>query len=139
MSGDEQGASPSEQLRYARLLDLGTRLGLVLLVASFAAYVLGVPAPQVPVQRLPELWSLPVADYLRQSAMPTGWGWTALLPAADMLGLLGIVMLASVSLVCLAALVPLYAARGERAYVVIVLLEIAVLLLAGSGVLAGGH
>jgi len=67
-----------QQLRYALLLDWGGRIGLVVLVLSFAAYVLGLAEAHVPVQRLPELWQHPVARYLELTQTPTGWGWLAL-------------------------------------------------------------
>ena len=130
---------PPEQQRYARLLDWGTRAGLLLLVASFAAYVSGLLPGVVPVDRLPELWSLPVAQFQARTQMPGGWGWLALLGHGDVLGLLGIALLAGVSIPCLLALVPIYAARGEKAYVAICLLEVAVVALAASGLLSGGH
>lgn len=132
-------AQPEEQLLYARLLDWGTRVGLVVLVSSFAAYALGLVAPQVPVERLPELWRHPVGRYLELSGAPTGWGWIAHLHRADVAGLLGIVVLASCSLPCLAALIPLSLRRGDRAFAVLCAAEIAVVLLAASGLLAGGH
>ncbi len=130
---------PPEQERYARLLDWGTRVGLLLLVASFVAYVSGLLPGVVPVDRLPELWSLPVAQFQARTQMPGGWGWLALLGHGDVLGLLGIALLAGVSIPCLLALVPIYAARGEKAYVAICLLEVAVVALAASGLLSGGH
>jgi len=130
---------PPEQERYARLLDWGTRVGLLILVASFVAYVSGLLPGVVPVDRLPELWSLPVAQFQARTQMPGGWGWLALLGHGDVLGLLGIALLAGVSIPCLLALVPIYAARGEKAYVAICLLEVAVVALAASGLLSGGH
>ncbi len=130
---------PPEQERYARLLDWGTRVGLLILVASFVAYVSGLLPGMVPVDRLPELWSLPVAQFQARTQMPGGWGWLALLGHGDVLGLLGIALLAGVSIPCLLALVPIYAARGEKAYVAICLLEVAVVALAASGLLSGGH
>ena len=54
-------------------------------------------------------------------------------------GLLGIAVLAGCSLVCLAAIVPLYASRGERTYAALCILEIIVMLLAASGLLAVSH
>ena len=72
-------AGDEVQLRYARLLDWGTRIGLLLLVASFAVYVSGVLPSQVPLQRLPELWHQPVARYLALTGAPTGWQWLTLL------------------------------------------------------------
>ena len=132
-------AQPPEQELYARLLDWGTRIGLLLLVASFVAYVSGLLPGVVPVDRLPELWSLPVAQFQARTQMPGGWGWLALLGHGDVLGLLGIALLAGVSIPCLLALVPIYAGRGEKAYVAICLLEVAVVALAASGLLSGGH
>lgn len=134
-----QEAQPAEQERYARLLDWGTRVGLLLLVASFVAYVSGLLPGVVPVDRLPELWALPVAQFQARTHMPGGWGWLALLGHGDVLGLLGIALLAGVSIPCLLALVPLYAQRGDKAYVAICLLEVAVVALAASGLLSGGH
>lgn len=133
------GQQAPEQLRYARWLDLGTRIGLAVLVLSFAAYAVGWPAPHVPVDRLPELWTLPVEDYLRATRLPTGWGWLSLLAHGDVMGLAGIALLAGCTLPALLALLPLYRARGDRVFVGLCLAEVAVLLLAASGVFAGGH
>lgn len=129
----------AEQLRYARGLDLGTRIGLVVLVLSFAAYIAGVGQPQVPVDRLPALWSLPVKDFLQASGMADGWGWLGQLGHSDVAGLAGIAILAGCSLPCLMALVPLYGRRGDRAFALLCVAQAVVLLLAASGVLGAGH
>ncbi len=140
MSGPEvpvvQG---SEQLRYAGLIDRAARIGLAVLVLSFAAYVLGMLRPRVPLERLPELWSQPVGAYLQQTHSPTGWGWLGLVQYGDVAALTGIAILAGCSFIGLLALVPLYLRRGDKAYVVLCLAEAAVVLLAASGWLAGGH
>lgn len=130
---------PEEQLRYATLLEWSTRLGLLVLMLSFAAYVSGVSPSFVPMERLPALWSLPVAQYLAETGTPTGWGWVALIRHGDVQGLAGIVILAGCSVLCLLALVPVYAARRERAFVAVCLAEVAVVVLAASGLLSGGH
>lgn len=130
---------PPEQERYARVLDWGTRVGLLVLVLSFAAYVGGLMEAHVPPDRLPALWEHPVARYLELTQSPTGWGWLAMIHRGDMAGVLGIAILAGCSVPCLLALVPLYAARRERAFVAICLVEVAVVALAASGWLAGGH
>lgn len=128
-----------EQLRYARWLGWGTSIGLMLLVATFAAYLLGWLPPRIPVHELPGLWHHPVNDYLRLAEAPHGWAWLAGVAHGDLAGLLGIAFLAGCSVPCLLALVPLYARAGDRAYVAICLAEVAVLLLAASGVLTAGH
>ncbi|MCU0920567.1 MAG: hypothetical protein MUF08_12210 [Burkholderiaceae bacterium] len=132
-------AQPLEQMLYASLLTWGTRLGLFVLVTSFAAYVLGLADAQVPVSRLPELWHHPVARYLELTQSPTGWGWLALVHKGDVAGLAGIAILAGCSLVCLLALVPLYLRRGDKAYAALCLAEVAVVVLAASGWISGGH
>jgi hypothetical protein len=130
---------PAEQLRYAQWLDWGTRLGLLVLVATFSAYVLNGLPPRVPVHELPALWHLPVAEFTQRTGTPNGWAWLNHLQHGDMAGLLGIALLAFCSLPSLLALVPLYLRSGDRAYVAICLAEVAVLLLAASGVLNAGH
>ena len=82
--------------------------------------------------------SVPLAPYqelnnteLRAAALGHGTIWVA--------GLAGIVILAGCSLVCLLALVPLYLKRGDKAFAVLCLAEVAVVVLAASGVLSGGH
>ena len=135
----ESVEQPPEQLLYANLLTWGTRVGLLLLIVSFAAYVLGLAESHVPPERLPDLWIHPVGRYLELTQSPTGWGWLALVHKGDIAGLLGIAILAGSSVLCLLALVPLYAARGDRYFVMVCWAEVAVVVLAASGLLVGGH
>jgi hypothetical protein len=128
-----------EQLRYAQLLDIGSKAGFVMLVTGFVAYATGVLEEHVVVGQLPSLWGLSLAEYLRVTQTPTGWGWILHLHKGEFAGLLGIAALAGCSLVCLAAIIPLYARRGERTYAAICILEVIVMLLAASGILGVSH
>ncbi|HQR12450.1 MAG TPA: hypothetical protein PLW68_14085 [Casimicrobiaceae bacterium] len=130
---------PAEQLRYARLLDLTSKIGFVALVAGYLAYVMGWLEEHVTVEQLPTLWNLPLAEYLIRTDSPTGWAWLAHLHKGEFAGLIGIAILAGCSIVCLAAIIPMYLRRGDRVYAGICAAEIAVLLLAASGVLGAGH
>lgn len=130
---------PPEQLRYAQWIDWGTRVGALVLLITFAAYVLGWLRPRIAVNELPALWHLPASEFTRQTGAPQGWAWLGHLQQGDMAGLLGIAMLAGCSLPSLLALVPLYLRSGDRAYAAICLAEVAVLLMAASGVLGAGH
>ncbi|MFO1304773.1 MAG: hypothetical protein U1F54_13655 [Burkholderiales bacterium] len=129
----------AEQLRYARILDVTSRTGFVALLAGFAAYAMGWLDLHVPVEDLPRMWSLPLAQYLERTQSPTGWGWLAHLHKGEYLGLLGIAILAGCSILCLAAIAPLYAKRKDTVFVVLCLLEITVLLVAASGVMMIAH
>lgn len=130
---------PPEQLRYARVLEWAARAGLVVLVLSFTAYVTGLMESHVPPQKLPELWVHPVDRFIELTGSPQGWGWIRMIHLGDIAGLLGIAILAGGSVLCLLSLVPLYAARRDRAFAGISLAGAAVILLAASGWLAGGH
>jgi hypothetical protein len=129
----------NEQERYARWLEWGTRIGLTLLVASFAAYLTGLLAPHVPIETLPQMWTLPAEEYLRAAQLPSGWGWLALLDRGDVLNLAGIAVLSGCSIACLVAVIPVFRAQGDRALVAICVAAILVQVLAASGVFGGGH
>lgn len=135
MRGPDEVAQSAPQLRYALLLEWGTRAALAVLAASWLAYVAGWVPAHVSPQDLPRFWSQPVAQFLAQTGSPQGWGWLALLHRSDMLGLAGIAMLAGCSALAVLAVLPLYARKGDRPFVVLCLLQAGVLLAAASGVL----
>jgi hypothetical protein len=124
--------------RYALWLAWGTRIGLAFLVAGFTAYMLGL-APHVPIEQLPALWERPATELLERTGLAPGWQWASLAHRSDMLVLAAIAFLASCSIACLAAVIPLFLERGERLFVAVCALQIVVLLVAASGLLAVGH
>ena len=131
-------AQSDEQRRYAHLLETGARAGLVWVLLAFGAYGSGLLPSGVPLQQLPALWSLPLAEFLQQSGSPTGLSWLARLRQGDMLSLAGIAWLASCSLPALLALLPAYLRRGDKVYAALALAQVAVIVLAASGWLTGG-
>jgi hypothetical protein len=118
----------SEQQIYARWLDVGTRVGFVALLFSFFIYVLGLLDPLVPPQQLSRLWGLPVDRYVAAIGGPTGWGWLGLLARSDYLNYLGVALLASVTAVAYARIVPTLIAQGDRLRAGIAALQIIVLI-----------
>jgi hypothetical protein len=130
---------PEEQLRYARWLEAGTRAGLAALVVIFLAYGVGLVEPHVPHSRLPEVWNLPVSQFLAATGVPTGWGWLHLAHRGDIANLVGIAILTGASLLALLVTLPSYLGRGDRVYAGLCFAQVAVLLLAASGVLTAGH
>ena len=128
-----------DQERYASLLAIGTNTGLALLVILFGIYMLGAVDPHVPHERLPDLWHLPADSFLELARLEAGWGWTARIRHADILTLVGIVTLAFCSVPCLLAVMPIYWASGQRMLFAICALEVAVITMAASGLISGGH
>lgn len=53
-----------EQLAYAKLLNLGMKIGLIALFITFIIYLTGVLTPHVAVQDVSKYWKYRVTDYL---------------------------------------------------------------------------
>jgi hypothetical protein len=96
------------------------------LVATFGAYLLGVLSPLVPTAELARLWRLPVDQYVAASGAPTGWGWLKMLGKGDYLNFIGIALLAAITIVCYARIVPAL----PRVQAALALIQIGVLLAA---------
>jgi len=122
--------------RYAHWLAWSTRVAIVLLVLAYAAYVLGLLAPHVPIEQLPSLWQLSASQFLERTGVQPGLAWVTLVVHGDMLVLAAIAVVTSVSIACLAAVLPIFLRRGERAFAIMCGLQIAVLVLAASGFLS---
>jgi type IV secretory pathway VirB2 component (pilin) len=122
------------QKNFARWIDLGTRVGLALLAAGFAAYVGGLLPPHVPLSQLAGSWHLPLAQFVAATGAPTGWQWLELAGRGDYFNFVGIVLLASIIIAAYLRVLSLVA-RKDRAFALIAALEIIVLLAAASGLL----
>lgn len=136
----ERSRLPEEQLAYASVLDTGMKIGLLLIVVTFAIYMTGVLAPHVPVEELPRYWSMPVKTYLEATGTHGGWSWIHMLGKGDVVNMIGIAFLSGVAIICYAAITPILVRRRDKIYAALCVLEMAVLVLAASGVLkSGGH
>jgi len=127
-----------EQL-YARWLDAATRIAFAISAAAFLAYAAGLLPAHVPPDLLPQVWGLPVDEFLRRTGSPSGWGWLALAGHADYLNLACVALLALVTALCYLRILPALAGRGERLQAAMAALQVLVLLAAASGFFAGGR
>ena len=127
------------QVTYARWLDRATRIGFVVSLAAFLVYVSGLVEPFVPLERLPQLWSLPASRFVALTGEPTGWGWLTLLARSDFLNLGAVALFGFVTLACYARIVPVLFAAGERLQAWIALAQVVVLVAAAAGVFTGGR
>lgn len=137
-----------EQLLYARILAAGMYAGLALLLVTFTLYVSGLVEPAIPIRELPGYWTMNVDAYLetvnvhhlhREHAL-TGWWWLSALDRADFLNFVGIVVLATVTLVCFVGIIPTLVGKRDWIYASMAAIEVVILALAASGILvAGGH
>jgi hypothetical protein len=129
-----------EQLAYAKILDIGMKLGLLMLIITFIVYLLGILSPHIPVDDLPKYWGLSVHKYLERTGIHPGWAWLSMIGRGDFLNFIGIAFLAGVTVVCYIAIFPIFIRKKDTVYATLALLEVLVLVLAASGILrAGGH
>lgn len=128
-----------EQSRYAAWLHWSTLTGFITLIITFIAYVSNVLPARIPLDQLPNYWNKPVSVYLKLTGMPTGWAWMGMLGKGDLASLLGIAILSGCSILCIVAVMPIYAKRRDWVYFLICAFEIAILLLAASGAISGRH
>lgn len=147
MSNDRTKAS-EEQIAYANILNKGMWFGLALLIISFIIYISGVLPSYVPIEKLSQIpegstvpyWGMRAHEFNEAFNIPTGWGWTALAGKGDYLNFVGIAMLAGLTILCYLTILPILIRKKDTPYVIIAILEVAVLALAASGILkVGGH
>ena len=160
MTNQSSTSANPEQVVYAGILEKGMLIGLVLMFITFGLYIFGVVKPVVPRDSVANYWSLPVTthaatddhaavkgyletindEYLHLAAPPIGWSWLKLINKGDFLNFVPIAMLAGVTILCYGAIVPVLLKGGDTAYALMAVLEVLILTLAASGLLAvGGH
>ena len=104
----DRRTQPAEQLRYARLLDWGTRIGLVVLVAELRRLHAGLTTAA----RAAGAAARPVEPaggrYLQRTRHTAGWGWLALVQHRRRRRPRGHRPAGRLLAACLLALVPLY-------------------------------
>ena len=129
----------AEQQLYARIVYHMNYLGLFVLVVGFVLYLTGMLAPNVPLEDLHKYWSLPLDQYLEKTGAPTGWQWISELGYGDAAPLLGIAILASITIVCYLVLFFKFLQRGIRPLVAITLIELFLMLLSASNLIQIAH
>lgn len=143
---EEEITATPEQMAYAKLLDKGMKLGLLMLIITFSIYLIAAASPMgllethVQVKDLPKYWSMPVSEYLKHANIQAGWTWVTMLDRVDFLNFTGIVFLAGITILCYVRIVPIIYRQKDYVYTVLAVCEILVLTLAASGILhMGGH
>jgi len=129
-----------EQIVYARILDIGMKIGLLMLIVTFIVYLLGIFSPYLPVNDLPKYWGMSVHKYLERTGIHPGWAWLSMIGKGDFLNFIGIAFLAGITVICYFVIFPILLKKKDTVYAVFALLEVLVLVLAASGILkSGGH
>jgi len=128
-----------EAEQYVRVLDTGVKIGLGILLITFFVYAAGFLPGNIPLADLPRYRHLPLKEFVHAQGGHTGWSWLSLLRYGDFFSYTGIAFLAGITTIAYLRIVPVLFRKKERIFLLIVVIEIAVLLLAASGVLHAGH
>ena len=128
-----------EQVTYANILNIGMWIGLALLVVTFFIYLSGILPGLVAIDDLSKYWHLTASQFHDQLGTPIGWGWLSHVGKGDYLNFVGIAILAGLTIICYIAIMPALLRKKDMPYFVIAILEVAVLVLAASGILKAGH
>ncbi|MBW1969494.1 MAG: DUF1634 domain-containing protein [Deltaproteobacteria bacterium] len=131
-------ASP-EQLLYAKILERGMYIGLLILFVTFGLYAFGIVDPYIPLDKISNYWSMNVNDYLEHAEIKAGWAWLGMLKYGDFINFIGVAILAGVTIICYAAIVPTLLKNNDKVYAILAVLEVIILSAAASGILAVGH
>jgi hypothetical protein len=140
MAEEKTTKASEEQVAYANILNVGMYLGLAIVVVTFIIYMSGILASFIPPQEIPKYWTMSSKNFIHSLGAPTGWGWVAFIAKGDYLNFVGIALLAGLTILCYLVMLPILMRKKDIPYVVIAIIEVAVLALAASGILkSGGH
>ena len=128
-----------EQVLYANVLERGMYAGLACLFITFALYGFGIMGPYIPREEIPQHWSKDVHTYLVDANIEAGWGWVKMLGYGDFVNFIGIAILAGVTILCYATIVPLLFKKNDTVFAVLAIVEVLALAIAASGIIAVGH
>ena len=135
----QESGFPALSRTFGAIEQAGVRIGVAVMVTGFVLYVSGALAPYLSVDKLVRNWGSPAGQFVRQTGLPTGWGWARLLGHSDMLALAGLILLSSAAIAAYTGLLPRLARERNRVYLLLVVLQLGVFALAASGVLGGAH
>jgi len=137
---EDKTKATGEQIVYANILNIGMMLGLAIIVVTFIVYMSGILSSFIPPQEIPKYWTMSSKNFIHSLGAPTGWDWLAMVDKGDYLNFIGIAFLAGLTILCYLVILPILMKKKDTPYVVIAIIEVAVLTLAASGILkAGGH
>ncbi len=127
------------QLTYATVLSWTSTLGIIFVVAGYLVYVFQLLPSTVSPSEVAMHWHLRAAELHKIVPVPSGWDWIYQLGRGDVLSYASVVYLSSVTMLCLAVIIPLFLKEKDMIYAVMTLLQVLVLVFAAAGIVSGGH
>ena len=128
-----------EHRLYAKVLAVGRVLVLALLVTTFVTYLLELRVAHIPPREMPRYWGMSCAQLSKVTGVHPGWGWMKEITDSDYANQVGMCLLASISALAYLAVWPTFLREKRYSLAIVVAAELAIMLLAASGLLVAGH
>ena len=133
-SNINESSIPEEQKSYAGILDLLIKIGFIGLFLTFCLYIFGIISPLIPKHKIATVWHLSLHEFLAETGVPgKPWAWIKQIWHGDILNYIPVVFILFISLACLARVLPVFVKKRDFPYVIIILLQVGVIVLAASG------
>ncbi len=139
LPGESAPELTSRRRAYADWMETGTRIGAGGLAFAYLAYVTGLLPPHVPINTIVAHWHLPAAEMASACGFYRGTSWIHAFREGDYLTVLLLAFLATVTIWSFARLIPFLIRERDLPMMLVVLAQLAILVLAASGVLHVGH
>lgn len=136
MQKERPAISPA-QSTYARVLGVLAWIGRVFLVIAFVIYTFALLPDEVPPVVASSYWHLSADDYALATDSPPGWARLSNILTGDAVSLVSLLFLATASIFCLIAVLPVFVRNRDWPYLIFVSALIAILVVAASGVVGG--
>ena len=124
---------------FASMETLGVRIGLAMVISAFFLYLTNILPPVIPIADLITRVGVDANIFTATNNIPVGWAWLRLMGHGDILSLGGIMLLLGSIFLAYLALIPLCLRRKDYIYLVLVIVQLGVFILAGGGWITAGH
>lgn len=136
------GYADRVHILYAKTLDLVSHTVIVAMAVGYALYLTGLLPLSIPIDAIAENWHLSAADMLATLHHPSGWNFLTApggVLHGDIVSYMSIILLALATLFCLTVAIAIYLSEKKLLLFTIVLIQLLVLVVAASGIMATGR
>ncbi|MBL8025569.1 MAG: hypothetical protein JNL74_04115 [Fibrobacteres bacterium] len=125
--------------KLAKEFEWGVKAALFLLVLFFLLYILGIGSSVLPPEKAHEIWSLSAASVNTDPNISFASRLASTFYCMDTLALIAVLLLSIVVIKAYIVLLPKFFSAKLYRFLILALLQLAVLLLVASGAISGGH
>lgn len=127
------------RMAYAALLHRCVNAGFLMLLVAFGLYASGLIEAHVPLETMAAQWHLSAPAFMAANQLEGGWSWLRLIHRGDYLCMAGLAFLALTTVFCYLRVLPFFLREKKHTLAVIIVIEVAVLLIAASGIFSIAH